>query len=642
MSKITNVLDYEFTSSKRWSERDKRSPYFQNLKEKIRNFLVKLSGDDILKMLSDILNDNEKDNLRIEHIEALKGISEAVNATKAINKHSYKRPIHLSGLSLSEAKSLGFSISKDLWKSCLNPEDRKLGGRKGISEDLINTVNRHMGTISYPASSRMVTFRTYNKRNPRVLFKKKTISKTRIPVRYRETTLLSAYKKFTAENVDVNLSFSAYRKNLSIEIKKPFSKTDMCHYCSKIGLDIEKELRNLIGKMEDFEMQFNKENARNFLNDKLGQMNIEDEERRKLEEGILKCDDLDLIDFHKEIAKRQRLAYNKYREDPKELKDKIMIDVDYKAKILLGKFNPKKLNGEHFERGKKKVSCLGFGVYYVNEFTNKIQCLNIDIISDHEGSTAGDLKRCFKFLMKLDIFKKIQKKNWIIWSDCGTQFRCAEFNYFLFNELADQGISVSMNWFAEKHGKNMRDQHFSVISNILKSAAQEKKAVCKNAQELVNRLNRHYSERNELFEFSEYEEDEDEEQEHILEYSEAFYFNPPKEEIVDSGTREVKYITYYYNFLNEERNGKFEFFTTIFSDLKTLIPVDSTVDGPLKFKLSVKLNAAENQIVELSNEESRETIQENIGKKRSFILHLQKKFQSKRKRTRIIFSAIEK
>ena len=56
----------------------------------------------------------------------------------------------------------------------------------------------------------------------------------------------------------------------------------MCHYCYKIGLDIDKEFKNLIGKMEDFQMQFNNEEARNFLNEKLEKINIEDEERKKL------------------------------------------------------------------------------------------------------------------------------------------------------------------------------------------------------------------------------------------------------------------------------------------------------------------------------------------------------------------------
>ena len=69
---------------------------FQNLKEKVRNFLAMLSGDDFLNMLSDILK--EKDNLRIKHIEALKGLSEEVNNTNANYNHSNIRPRRLSGL----------------------------------------------------------------------------------------------------------------------------------------------------------------------------------------------------------------------------------------------------------------------------------------------------------------------------------------------------------------------------------------------------------------------------------------------------------------------------------------------------------------------------------------------------------------
>ena len=129
----------------------------------------------------------------------------------------------------------------------------------------------------------------------------------------------------------------------------------------------------------------------------------------------------------------------------------------------------------------------------MNKINGKVECKNFDIISDYEGSTAQDLIRCFRFLRQLDEFKNIDQSSYIIWSDCGTQFRCAEFNYYLFCELAKEKISVNMNWFAEKHGKNMRDQHFSVISNSLKHSTQEKKATCKNAEELVERLNHHFS-----------------------------------------------------------------------------------------------------------------------------------------------------
>ena len=277
-------------------------------------------------------------------------------------------------------------------------------------------------------------------------------------------------------------------------------------------------------------------------------------------------------------------------------------------------------------------------MYYLNEVTNSVECLNIDIISDYEGSTAGDLKRCFRFLMQLERFKKVSEEifteerdpQWIIWSDCGTQFRCAEFNYFLFNELADQGISVSMNWFAEKHGKNMRDQHFSVINNALKYSAQELKSISVNAQEVVDRLNRHFK-MNEILRM-----DVNGIPDESKWCSKAFYFNPPKQEITDAGIREVKYISCYYNLKNVLQDGRFEFYTTIFSNLETLIPVDSTVDGPKMIKININCNPAENQIIDLTNEEKRTSVQENIGKKKRFIFDLQKKYQSNFKK-KIIF-----
>jgi hypothetical protein len=60
--------------------------------------------------------------------------------------------------------------------------------------------------------------------------------------------------------------------------------------------------------------------------------------------------------------------------------------------------------------------------------------------------------------METDIFKKLDKKHYSIWSDCGKQFRSKEFYYFLFSELGDNEIEekrkfISLNFFAEKHGR---------------------------------------------------------------------------------------------------------------------------------------------------------------------------------------------
>ena len=71
-------------------------------------------------------------------------------------------------------------------------------------------------------------------------------------------------------------------------------------------------------------------------------------------------------------------------------------------------------------------------------------------------------------MRKLECFKKIDTKDYVIWSDAGPHFRCAEFLHYLFNDLAEENITVSYNLFGEKHGKNSRDQHFSTVSSYIK------------------------------------------------------------------------------------------------------------------------------------------------------------------------------
>ena len=44
-------------------------------------------------------------------------------------------------------------------------------------------------------------------------------------------------------------------------------------------------------------------------------------------------------------------------------------------------------------------------------------------------------------------------------------------------ELAEIKINVNLNFFAESHGKNSRDQHFSCISSFLKQSQDEMKLV---------------------------------------------------------------------------------------------------------------------------------------------------------------------
>ena len=57
-----------------------------------------------------------------------------------------------------------------------------------------------------------------------------------------------------------------------------------------------------------------------------------------------------------------------------------------------------------------------------------------------------------RLLREQDFFKKLDKKKYIVWTDTGPHFRCSEFLYYLFNELALEKIEVNYNLFCEKHG----------------------------------------------------------------------------------------------------------------------------------------------------------------------------------------------
>jgi len=72
-----------------------------------------------------------------------------------------------------------------------------------------------------------------------------------------------------------------------------------------------------------------------------------------------------------------------------------------------------------------------------------------------------------RYLRDLECFKSADRKKYIVWTDTGAHFRNSEFMHYLFKELFNQKVSVSFNLICEKHGKNSRDQHFSVFSSFI-------------------------------------------------------------------------------------------------------------------------------------------------------------------------------
>jgi hypothetical protein len=62
--------------------------------------------------------------------------------------------------------------------------------------------------------------------------------------------------------------------------------------------------------------------------------------------------------FHKNTAKAQRAAYNANRQNIENLRNKIMIDVDFKMKVVVG-FSPRQINSEYYNQKLNKRSILG-------------------------------------------------------------------------------------------------------------------------------------------------------------------------------------------------------------------------------------------------------------------------------------------
>ncbi len=71
-------------------------------------------------------------------------------------KHNYIRPLRIAGFHLKYLQKDGFKISKNLSRSCLNPNYRHPGGRKPLSNSIINSLNNYLEANSEEASNRVV------------------------------------------------------------------------------------------------------------------------------------------------------------------------------------------------------------------------------------------------------------------------------------------------------------------------------------------------------------------------------------------------------------------------------------------------------------------------------------------------------
>ncbi|RNA44352.1 hypothetical protein BpHYR1_010334 [Brachionus plicatilis] len=211
--------------------------------------------------------------------------------------------------------------------------------------------------------------------------------------------------------------------------------SDLCDYCEK-----NKELKK---KLYKFALENGYEGVEDFL--LIKEFLTINKSRNDLTELMNMFTKIESINLHFEISKRQSEAYNSMCLNLDE--DNIFIEMDWKQKIMVGlylvfRLSPRQPSNEY--RNQLSRTVFGFGVYY--KINNFVECMNIDLVS------------VVKNFRNLDVFKKIERKKYIIWADTGTHFRCSELIDYLFQELSKENI---------KHEKNRSDQHFSALTNFV-------------------------------------------------------------------------------------------------------------------------------------------------------------------------------
>ena len=323
---MDHFLNFEAPLLENWNQQNQKDKYV--LKLKLRQILSNISGNNLADMLSSVLTSEEKQSINKDVFRAMRNFSLLSNSVKQKERFKYIRCLKEARLSLDFSKNLGFKASKHLWSTCLRTVPRNKGGRPKIKVEVQKLINEHLENSSSVASNRTI----------------KDKSGEKISARYCEDTIKEAFKKFNNRILSRELncekiSFSSFYKYFGTEYKKPHRITDLCDYC-EYGKKLKAELRlyaiqNGYNNDESVDLDIL---LRNF-----------EQNRNTHKDAINKINNLKEVDYHKKIANHQRNAYNTMRKDVNLLKDNILIEIDFKQKILIGT-SPRQVNSEYYNQ----------------------------------------------------------------------------------------------------------------------------------------------------------------------------------------------------------------------------------------------------------------------------------------------------
>ena len=115
-----------------------------------------------------------------------------------------------------------------------------------------------------------------------------------------------------------------------------------------------------------------------------------------------------------------------------------------------------------FVPGELRSHCfLGIGVVW--KTAEGVVTKHVDYVMATLNQDAFVVLACLQHLLEqsfLPTFSKVE-----IWADVGRHFQNGMLAHYALVCLPSAGYHVSINFFVEKHGKNMRDAHFGTATN---------------------------------------------------------------------------------------------------------------------------------------------------------------------------------
>jgi hypothetical protein len=240
MNKIIDIINTT-PPLKKWSERTLNENRMKVI-HKIVKILKWAAGGELKRLIFSLMRVKKYRFSKLtRESRALNKIIPHINErVRQKHKHCFLLAFRQSNFSSEEVQYLGLKFSSLLWNSCLNTQERNVGGRKGFHEYLVPKIDTFLELNSEIAANRtsLKVIKPPIKRKKNGVVIKQKNQRITENARYLNSSVSQLQKKFNEEIADEfdetnnqYPSIDSFYKLKNNLYKLPKRKSDMCDYC---------------------------------------------------------------------------------------------------------------------------------------------------------------------------------------------------------------------------------------------------------------------------------------------------------------------------------------------------------------------------------------------------------------------------